>query len=77
MTLMITHIGFHPEKYDITFGWIVATGIYGVFGMPIRTSSLSMYFLGTQGFAVAIRATMDEGTRVLGLGVITSVIGLM
>jgi hypothetical protein len=81
ITLMGTHIALHLENYDIIFGWIVATGFYGVFvsnGMRITKGSLSLYFLGTQGFAVAIRATMHEETRVLGLlGVILSVVALM
>lgn len=81
ITLMSTHIAFHLENYDIIFGWIVAAGFYGVFvsnGMRITKGSLSLYFLGTQGFAVAIRATTNEETRVLGLvGVILSVVALM
>jgi len=81
ITLMSTHIAIHLESYDIVFGWIVATGVYGVFvsnGMPITKGSVFSYFLGTQGFAVAIRATTQEETRVLGLvGVILSVVLLM
>ena len=80
IALMSIHIAFHLENYDIIFGWIIATGLYGVLvsnGMRTTMRSLFLYFLGTQGFAVAIRATIEKESPVLGLiGVILSVIGL-